>query len=301
MRSITELKPSLHMPLEGRMEFVEGSGTPGPRMTRSDVKQHRTPPAVRLRRQRRAELEWYDASQVRVVWRNGRLGKSMYDEYLGKRVTFWEPGHAFKTTIPSLGATAFLAPRTETSWLQGGPGDRAMTAIWEEDGLVLELRASVPNLSAFEDRLGWLRRVGAEAWLDAMPAKVVKAAEYEATVQAMLVGIPLPPGFDPTSIPNLGLTTNRYQVGAEVGGAVACAWFRHWGEARADHDAAAAREAEQVLLESEAKWPIFREMSKEGAYPATIVEYARTMHTGSWFGKPLLQAVNSDDGLCASG
>jgi hypothetical protein len=176
-----------------------------------------------------------------------------------------------------------------------------MVAIWEEDGHLLELRTSVPDLAAFRERLGWLHRVDTKTWLDAMPTKVVKAAEYGATVHEMLRGIPIPRGFDPSRIPNLHLTTNRYQVGAAVGGTVACAWFRYWGKARADHDAAATQEAERVLLQSEKQWPIFRQMSKEGAYPATVVEYAKAMPNGQWFGRPLLAAVNSEGGLCGPG
>ncbi|MBS1844732.1 MAG: hypothetical protein JST53_09975 [Actinobacteria bacterium] len=71
-----------------------------------------------------------------------------------------------------------------------------------------------------------------------------KAAEYGATARTMLRGIPLPPGFDPSSIPDVGQTMDRYQAGAAVGGAVACAWFGRWDQARAGGDIAAAREAE---------------------------------------------------------
>ncbi|MBS1863995.1 MAG: hypothetical protein JSS68_20040 [Actinobacteria bacterium] len=277
---------------EGNIEFTRSSPDPHPDqplMTRSDVKRHITPASVVERRQRVVTMTWLDARRYKVRWRGGRLGASFYDEYLHRRVRGHEPGRWLKTTIPGLGVTAYVDPRAESTPIQGGPGDRLMVAIWREGGHLIELRASVPDLAGLRERLGWLRRVGAEEWLDAMPAKVVKAAEYGATAKAMLRGIPLPPGFDPSAIPDLGLTMDRYQVGAAVGGAVACAWFDRWSEARAAGDTAAAREAEGVLLASERRWPIFREMSKEGAYPATVAEYAEHMRSGRWFGRPLLR------------
>ena len=63
------------------------------------------------------------------------------------------PGHSSKTRIPTLGVTAYVDPRTERSWRQGGPGHRAMLAVWEEDGRLIELRAHVPDLAAFRERL----------------------------------------------------------------------------------------------------------------------------------------------------
>jgi hypothetical protein len=60
-----------------------------------------------------------------------------------------------------------------------------MQAVWSEDGRVLVLNASVPDLATFRE---------------------------------MLKGVPLPPGFDPKRIPNLHETNDRYQVGAAVGG-----------------------------------------------------------------------------------
>lgn len=289
---------------EGQMEFTRASPTPHPGeslMTRSDVKRGITPPAVRQRRQRRVELTWHDGRQYKLLWHDGKLGRSFYDPYLHKTVDVYEPGHSFMTTIPTLAVKAYIDPRAETSPIQGGPGDRLMVAIWREDHHLLELRASVPSLAAFRQRLGWLRRVDAQTWLDAMPARVVKAADYGATVREVLQGIPLPPGFDPAKIPDRHLTTDRYQVGAAVGGAVACAWFNHWDEARADHSSAAVREAEQVLARSEDQWPIFREMSEEGAYPALVVEYAKAMPSGRWYGKPLLPVVDEGLGCTANG
>jgi uncharacterized protein YodC (DUF2158 family) len=236
--------------------------------------------------QRWVDLSWDDAklSEVLRLYFDGPI-----DRVPGRKVT---------TRIPALGATAYIDTRAESAPRYGGPGDHQMVAVWKEGGRAMVLDARAPDLAAFRERLDWLRRVDAQTWLAAMPPRVVKAADYGATVREMLHGIPLPSGFDPASIPDLRLTTDRYQVGAAVGGAVACEWFNRWGEARASHDTAAAQEAERVLLHSERQWPIFREMSKQGAYPATVVEYAKAMPSGRWYGRPLLSAIDSDGGLC---
>jgi hypothetical protein len=289
---------------EGTIEFTQASPDPHPGeplMKRSDVKRHITPKPVIERRQRVVTMVWLDARKYNVLWQDGRLSTSFYDEDLHRRVRGQEPGRWFKAPIPALGVTAYVDPRGESAPIQGGPGDRLMVAIWKEDDHVIELRASVPDLAGFRERLGWLRRVDAEDWLNAMPTKVVKAAEYGATAKAMLRGIPLPPRFDPSSIPDLGLTMDRYQVGAAVGGAVACAWLDRWGEARATGDTAAAREAEVVLMASERRWPIFREMAKEGAFPATVIEYAEHMRSGRWFGRPLLREAKQGLGCAEKG
>ncbi|HWH21286.1 MAG TPA: hypothetical protein VN671_12180, partial [Solirubrobacterales bacterium] len=134
----------------------------------------------------------------------------------------------------------------------------------------------------------------------AMPPQIVKSVDYVATVEEMLPGIPQPPGFDPTTLKQAEVTTDRYQVGAAVGGAVACSWFRVWGEALAAGDTASAEEAEAVLRGAES-WPIFREMEKEGAYPATVIEYAEKMPSRKWFGRPLLPEVDKGLGCAEKG
>jgi hypothetical protein len=172
------------MPPEGEMEFVTGSqATLAAHLTRAQAKHHVLPPAVLKNRQSRVELTWKDSRRSKLVWRNGKLGVSAYAPYYKKRVTFYEPGHAFKTTIAGLGTVAYVDPDAENPRLQGGPGNRSMVAFWTEGSNLLELRASVPDLAAFEERLGWLTKVDSQTWLDAMPASVVKAADHKTAVR----------------------------------------------------------------------------------------------------------------------
>ena len=160
-------------------------------------------------------------------------------------------------------------------------GNRQMKAIWREDGHVLEMNAAVPDLAAFKERLGWLHKVDSQTWLDAMPAKVIKAANHEAAVREMLKGLPLPSDFKPSLIPDAGLTTNRDQVaGAVTNTALLGLWFLQWGEARRTGDRAKNPEAEGAMA-SARHWPILRQMAKEGGHPL-IWELAASMPQGYW-------------------
>jgi hypothetical protein len=254
--------------LEGSMEFVTGKPIPYESIRVSgDAREQRAsgmfPPAVR---QRRVELSWSHRSLGSEI---SRVHAMLHPH--GRRVV----------ELPVLDSTATVDTRAEFYVNQGGPGNRQMIALWSEDGYTLELRAAVPNLDAFEERLGWLNKVDSQTWLDAMPAKVVQAADHDTTVREMLEGIPVPATFKPSRVPDEGLTTNRYQVGAAVTGTVSCLWFRQWGEARRSGDRAAAAEAEEAMATSRG-WPILREMAKDGAYPDVIWELAGDMANGYW-------------------
>jgi hypothetical protein len=254
---------------DGSMEFVTGKPIPyeSVRITGNAKTGEREsgmfPPAVR---QRRVELDWRHGSlQETIAWIHGLPHP-----------------HGRKTLkLPLLETTAYVDTRDEFYVNQGGPGNRQMIALWSEDGYVLELRAAVPDLAAFEERLGWLTKVDLQTWLEAMPAKVVKAADHDAAVREMLKGIPVPKTFAPSRVPDEGLTTDRYQVGAQVTGTVSCLWFRQWGEARRTGETAAATEAEKAMATSK-HWAILREMAKEGAYPEVLWELAREMPSGVW-------------------
>ncbi len=254
---------------EGTMEFVTGKPIPyeSIRITGNAKTGQRQsgmfPPTVR---QRRVELFWRHESLQRAI----ATARGMPHPH-GQR---W-------VELPVLGTTASIDTRAEFFVNQGGPGNRQMTALWAEDGHVLELRAAVPDLAAFEERLAWLTKVDSQTWLDAMPAKVVKAADHDAAVREMLKGIPVPDSFKPSRVPDTGLTTDRYQVGAAVTGTVSCLWFRQWGEARRTGDRAAAIEAEKAMATSK-RWSILREMAKDGAYPQLIWELAAAMPSGHW-------------------
>ena len=219
------------------------------------------PPEVR---QRRVELRWFHGSLADSL--------SMAREIAHPHGQGW-------IELPVLETSADVDTRAEFFVNQGGPGNRQMTALWSEGGYVLELKAAVPDLAAFEERLDWLTRVDSQTWLDAMPAEVVKAADHDATVREMLKGIPVPDGFRTSLIPDEGLTTNRTQVAGSVVGVVSCQWFLQWGEARRNGDRAAETEAERAMATSR-HWPILRQLAEESGGRVLIWDLAEYMPSG---------------------
>jgi hypothetical protein len=212
--------------------------------------------------------------------------------------------------LPVLGTTAFVNTHAERIFFTtkagkqviepGRPGDRQMTAVWRDDGYVLEFRAAVPSLAAFGERLAWLTKVDSQTWLNAMPAKVVKAADHDAVVREMLNGIPLPNTFAPSRIPDEGLTTDRSQVAGSVINTVSCLWFRQWGDARRIGSRATAQEAEKAMATAP-RWPIVRRMEKEGGDPEVLLKLVRSMPSGVWqFGPHRWRLLPKAEGLgCA--
>jgi hypothetical protein len=102
-----------------------------------------------------------------------------------------------------------------------------------------------------------------------MPPSVVLPAKTGEAVQGMLAGLPLPAGFDSGKLAGDAAVRDRYQLGAKVSGAVACAWLKQWVDARRAGDTGAERAAERALATSH-RWPILKEMSAGGAYPEVL-------------------------------
>jgi hypothetical protein len=148
------------------------------------------------------------------------------------------------------------------------------TALWRTDGNTMELRSGSlggePRLNAedFRRLLASLRAVSVDEWLSAMPASVVLPVDSEKAIDGILADIPLPDGFDRAALQE-DAVRDRYQLGARVAGAVACAWIAQW--ARGD---AAQRDEAVAALRSSHGWPILHEMRASGAYPDVLWQYA---------------------------
>ena len=217
---------------------------------------------------------------AQLNWRSGDLADWERDRAASAELT---------TTGPVLGTTARIY-----QYAGGRPGHRDVTALWNSGDHVLEFRAGVADVGAFRTMLAQLRKVDADAWLSALPASVVKTADRTAVITAMLRGIPLPSGFDASTIQGPRLSRDRYQLGAAVSGTVACTWFRRWLEARNRGDHAAVRAAIDAMATAK-DWPILDEMSKTGDYPEVLRGYVGAMSDKRWDGG------NIDEGLgCAA-
>ncbi len=266
--SRTRTKNGAATGLQGSVEFVTGKPIPYETIrihgdAKRETESGMLPPATRQHR-------------VELSWRRGSLAEAVAEQ----RHSLHPHGQAW-VELPVVGTTAQVDTKAEFFANQGGPGNREMTALWAEGGFVVELNAAVPDQAGFEERLAWLTKVSTATWEEAMPAKVVIPSEHAAAVAGMLKGIPTPKGFKPARIPNDGLTTNRYQVGATVTATVSCLWFRQWGAARRSGDTAAEAEAERAMATSK-RWSILHEMAPEGAFPETIWTLAKEMPSGVW-------------------
>ena len=155
-------------------------------------------------------------------------------------------------------------------------GSTDFTAIWPDGSRVLEFRAVTADLAAFEQLLGSLKRVDVDTWLSAMPASVVKSGNRAVVVTQMLSDIPVPPGFDPASLEIKPTVSDRYQLGAQVTGAVACGWIARWDAARKRGDTAAAQAAVDAMQTSH-RWKVLGQMERDGAWPEVLRSFADAM------------------------
>lgn len=142
-----------------------------------------------------------------------------------------------------------------------------------DDGYVIEIDF---NVGLFVDDadldavLSEIRRVDLATFEAALPEGSITRATANASVAEMLADMPLPAGFDPSSVAVAG---DRYQAGAQVASAVACAWLTQWIGATATGNTEQAATAVDALATSR-NWSILLEMQDEGDYPQVLWEYA---------------------------
>lgn len=156
----------------------------------------------------------------------------------------------------------------------GGSGaEHDSMVLWSSDGYALELRTDFAgdflDEEGFQRVLASLKDVDVDTWLAAMPATVVLPDARLATVREMLDGIPLPDAFEREPLSAGDAVKDRYQLGAAVTGAVACAWIRQWvrGDARARREAVTA-------MGTSRRWPILLAMRDQGDWSEVVWEYA---------------------------
>lgn len=157
--------------------------------------------------------------------------------------------------------------------------NRDFTALWRAGEYTMELRTSgaegVARLTAqeYSALLASLKQVSVDEWLSAMPPSVVLPVDSEETIDAMLAELPLPEGFDKSALLGDESVRDRYQLGARVSGAVACAWIAQWADAKKAGDDGARDEAVAAMATAR-DWPILREMNAAGDYPEVVWDYA---------------------------
>lgn len=141
----------------------------------------------------------------------------------------------------------------------------------------VEVRGSGMDQADFRALLDQLTPITL-ADLDAnLPASFVTDAERPGVIADMLDPIPVPESFDPSTIRSTEI--DRYQLGADVTSAVACAWIGEYADALAAHDVAAEQAAADAMGTSR-DWPILREMQQGGDWSSVIWGMARHMEAG---------------------
>lgn len=157
-------------------------------------------------------------------------------------------------------------------------GTDSFTALWMRGDHSLELRVDGTSEAEFRRLAESVIAVDVDTWLDAMPESVVRPDDRSAAVTEMLAGLPIPGSFDRAALEGVE-ASDRYQLGAEVAGAVACGWLAQWDAADQAGDAARKTEAAEALATS-ATWPILLEMNEDGDYPEVVWEYASAANGG---------------------
>jgi hypothetical protein len=191
------------------------------------------------------------------------LPAGVYEDAVDKRVAEMDD----LGTAPAAGADARLFRY---------PGTKDYVAVWLRGDYTVEARGLAADADAFRATLASLHEVDVDTWLSAMPESVIVPARQAEVIQGMLAGIPVPPGFDSTAIRARDAVRERYHLGADVAGAVACAWIERWIAAREEGDKAGAREAADAMATSRT-WPVLVEMDADGDYPEVLWEYAAAM------------------------
>lgn len=204
---------------------------------------------------------------LEVHWRSG----DTYEAYVEDRRHSVDPP-ADGAPLPVLGLTA-------QRWSYSDDDHTVIRPV--EDGFLLEVRGSGMPLDAFEDLLDELRLVDEQGFEEALPDTFVTAGERAAVVEDMLDGIAEASGQERRPGEE-GITSDqvdRYQLGADVAGQVACAWLEELRAARRLGETERVQTAVDVLASSR-RWPVLLEMDARGDYPEAVWGYADTAARG---------------------
>jgi hypothetical protein len=147
------------------------------------------------------------------------------------------------------------------------------------DTFFLEVRADGMDKQAFVAILGDLQHVDRAGLEAALPSRFVTKAERSAAIAEILDEIgELPPGLKASDVTST--EPDRYHLGADVSGAVACGWIAEFGRAK-DAGNESRMTAAMDALQGSKQWPILLEMDERGDYPDVVWDYADAVAAGS--------------------
>lgn len=182
-------------------------------------------------------------------------------------------------------------------------GNYFSTDFPPREGISVSLEGAFATRSEWEALMASVRSVGVEAWLDAMPAEVLRPQAFSSEAAQMLRGVAVPPGFDASAVLTESVLTNRFQAAKKLTQALTCDWVGRWRAARRGGDEGAAREAAEAMSGA-SRWPVLRRMARERGYrggdlsasgpgwPTSILAIGRQMAAGGLEREPVMTVVD---------
>jgi hypothetical protein len=228
--------------------------------------------------------------EVTAAYADDTSGEMTYENGDQSLDVMWGPTDSYESYVedrrhivdpPADGAPIEILGLGAQMWAYSATDHTAIREV--EGGQWIEFRGSGMGKSDYLtllDRLWLVDEAGFEATL---PDSFVTDDEREAAIAAVLDEIDavadplLPKGVDRSSITSD--QNDSYQFGAELSGAVACAWLDEFADAKQAGDEDRAAVAVEVLSTSP-NWPVLNRMNDSGYYPEVIWEYADKVAAG---------------------
>ncbi|MBB5787309.1 hypothetical protein [Jiangella mangrovi] len=210
-------------------------------------------------------------------------GETTFSDGTDELELSWLPGDSYDDVIAdrhyNMGHEDSIVVAGHEAALMQYADSSVFTTVWQQNGYTMQaVGRTFDDQDSYEDVLRGLTETDVDTWLSAMPENVVQPDQGESVVTEMLDGLPLPAGFDSSTLAEDGVR-DRYHVGARVAGAVACAWIAQWAEATETGDTAAADQAVAAMATSR-DWPVLQELQAGGDYPDVLWEYADAVANG---------------------
>ncbi len=196
-----------------------------------------------------------------------------YDSYVTDREHIVDP--------PAPGAPVTVLGRAGQLWAYSNDDHTVIREV--EDGHWMEFRGQGMDQDSYLALLGQLRQTSDAEFNATLPDGYVTSDERESAGDRIIGEIRdvSKAGFPAGTSLQLGEgdSKDRYQFGAEVAGAYACAWIEAFDNATTHGQADQATEAARVLGTAR-QWPILEEMDAQGGYSEVVWEYADRVVTG---------------------
>jgi len=206
-------------------------------------------------------------------------GEMVFMSAAGSIELFWKPADEHQSLVEDRAHDAApwamtIAGRPVSVFDEGGENG-GIAALWLDGDHSFEIRThSFREREAFRSTAETLGAVDQAAWLDALPATVVRPADRPAAVDAALAGLPVPEGLDRAGLAAAGTVGEPRHVAYEVTNALVCAWIQQWVDGTEAADVAAVDEAVDAMASSR-QWPVL--VANDGEWARYIWQVADAM------------------------